>query len=207
MITDGHSYLRRDASGNYIPVKNRSLGDVWEQRFKAQNVLSNCINKNFRKRYRVVEIADEIISKSNKKMKIIIKSKDNVAKQIENEFVEENYFGDLTAKIDKFSDFIQNAEQRKDILLNILSEVDKEITDINHYIELGDKFNAYQGWLAFNMLRSKLRKRRKIKDELYILMQLGKCKVNSQMLMEIKNSIDKLSTREYQPRILKELFK
>ena len=40
MITDGRLYLRRDVSGNFVPVKSQSLGDVWEQRSKAQNVLS-----------------------------------------------------------------------------------------------------------------------------------------------------------------------
>lgn len=208
MITDGRLYLRRDASGNFVPVKSQLLGDVWEQRSKAQNVLSNCINKNFRKRYRIIEIADEIIPKPviNEKSETVIKPKDSVAKQIGNETIEENHLSDLTTEIDKFTDFVQDAEQRKETLLNALSDVDKEISDINHYIEFGGKFNAYQGWLAFNMLRNRLRKRRKIKDELHILMQLGECKVNSEMLTEIKNSIGNLDTREYQPRILKELF-
>lgn len=113
---------------------------------------------------------------------------------------------DLTTNIDNFTDFIQSTEQRKEALLIDLSNVDKEISDINHYIEFGGKFNAYQGWLAFNMLRNRLKKRRKIKDELHILMQLGECKVNSTMLAEIKDSIVSLDTRKYQPRILKELF-
>lgn len=208
MITDGCLYLRRDASGNFVPVKNQSLGDVWEQRSKVQNVLLNCINKNFRKRYRILEIADEIIPKLivSKKPEIAIKPKDSVAKQIGNESIEENHLSNLTTEIDKFTDFVQDAEQRKKTLLNALSNVDKEISDINHYIEFGNKFNAYQGWLAFNMLRNRLRKRRKIKDELHILIQLGECKVNSEMLTEIKNSIGNLDAREYQPRILKELF-
>ena len=29
MITDGCLYLRRDASGNFVPVKSQPLGDVW----------------------------------------------------------------------------------------------------------------------------------------------------------------------------------
>ena len=64
MISDGHGlYLRRDASGNYIPVKNKALGDIWEQRGKASNVLVNCISKNLRDRYRIVEIKDVAIPK------------------------------------------------------------------------------------------------------------------------------------------------
>ena len=29
MLTDGCLYLRRDASGNFVPVKSQPLGDVW----------------------------------------------------------------------------------------------------------------------------------------------------------------------------------
>ncbi len=137
---------------------------------------------------------------------MVIKPKDEAAKRIGDETIEENQLSDLSVDIDNFAGFIQSAEQRRNTLSAALSDVDKEISDINHYIEFG-KFNAYQGWLAFNMLRGRLKKRRKIKDELQILVQLGECKVNSEMLADIKVAIGKLKTREYQPRKLNELFK
>lgn len=211
MITDGRGlYLRRDASGNYVPVKNKALGEIWEQRGKASNVLTNCISKNLRNRYRIIEVEDAAaISKpkevTTNNIDMVVKSKDDVAKRIGNEPVEENQLSNLSVDIDSFTGFIQNAEQRKEVLVAALSDVDREISDINHYIEFG-KFNAYQGWLAFKMLRGRLKKRRKVKDELHILTQLGECKVNSAMLADIKTSISKLSTREYQPRKLNELF-
>ena len=210
MISDGHGlYLRRDASGNYIPVKNKALGDIWEQRGKASNVLVNCISKNLRDRYRIVEIKDVAIPKqevSIDRIDIVVKPKDEAAKRIGDETIEENQLSDLSVDIDNFAGFIQSAEQRRNTLSAALSDVDKEISDINHYIEFG-KFNAYQGWLAFNMLRVRLKKRRKIKDELHILIQLGECKVNSSMIADIKVAIEKLKTRKYQPRKLNELFK
>lgn len=209
MLTDGHGlYLRRDASGNFIPVKSKELADVWEKRNKASNVLANCVNKNFRDRYKVVEIEEDTTPKkaAKGKIKVTVKPHDNAAMHIGNEAIEENKICDLTENIESFVDFVQSTEQRKETLLSALSDVDKEISDINHYIELGDSFNAYQGWLAFNMLRNRLKKRRKIKDELYILTQLGECKVNSAMLEDIKNSIGNLDSREYKPRILNELF-
>lgn len=210
MIADGRGlYLRRDASGNYVPVKNKALGDVWEQRGKASNVLVNCISRNLRDRYRIIEVEDVVIPKleemTTNRIDMVVKSKDDVAKRIGDEPVEENQISSLSVDIDNFAGFIQNAEQRKEVLITALSDVDKEISDINHYIEFG-QFNAYQGWLAFKMLRGRLKKRRKVKDELHILTQLGECKVNSAMLADIKASIGKLSTREYQPRKLNELF-
>ena len=75
-----------------------------------------------------------------------------------------------------------------------------------HIQRYNGKFNAYQGWLAFNMLKNRLKRRRKIKDELYIVSQLGECKINSAMIEEIKSSMSTLDGRIYRPRKLKELF-
>lgn len=209
MITDGRRYLRRDTYGNYVPTKNKILGDVWEQRSKAKNILMNCISKNFRKRYKVIEVEDNITSLkfSDDNSELEIEPKDSVVKQICNEKNEGGHLDSLVADIYNLTDFAQNTENRKETLLSALSDVDKEICDINHYIEFGKNFNAYQGWLAFNMLRSRLKKRRKIKDEIYIITQLGECKVNSDMLSTVKNSINGLRIRDYHPRKLKELFK
>lgn len=211
MISDGHGlYIRKDVSGNYIPVKNKSLGDVWKQQEKASNILMNSINKNLRNRYKVVEIEFEPITKhkisTTNKIEPAVQSGNDLTKRICEDLIEENSLSDLLVNIDGFAGFVHSAEQRRETLTNALSDVDKEICDINHYIEFG-KFNAYQGWFAFNMLRGRLKRRRKIKDELYILNQLGECKVNSAMLEDIKESIDKLSARRYQPRKLNELFK
>ena len=57
------------------------------------------------------------------------------------------------------------------------------------------------------MLRNRLKKRRKIKDELQVLFQLGECKMNSEMLNDVESVILDMNNREYRPRILTELFK
>lgn len=208
MITDGHGgYLRKDAKGNFALCKSKFLGSTWTQRNKATNILQNCVNKNLRNRYKVIEIPDGAIpmSKTLPVSKPAVAS-DAITAKIGSEVIEENHIEDLASSIENFADFIQSAEQRKEELIAKLSDVDKEISDINHYIEFGGKFNAYQGWLAFDMLRNRLQKRRKIKDELHILVQLGECKVNSAMIEEIKSELEKLDTRVYQPRVLKQLF-
>lgn len=46
-----------------------------------------------------------------------------------------------------------------------LSDIDKEINDIYHYIEFSN-LDAYRGWKAYKMLKDKLNERRKIKDNL-----------------------------------------
>lgn len=210
MLSDGNGlYLRKDANGNFVPVKNIALGDVWEDRQKAHNVLINCVSRNLRDRYKLIEIEkNEQIQpqkQTNKSVGIAnvdVRAKDIIAKKIGEDHFDDM---DLYGLIEKFATITQNTEDRRSILYAAISEVDKEITDINHYIELG-KFNCYQGWLAFNMLRTKLKKRRRIKNELYILTQLGECKVNSSMIADIKEAIGGLDKQKYHPRILTELF-
>lgn len=56
------------------------------------------------------------------------------------------------------------------------------------------------------MLRHRLRKRRKIKNELHVVTQLCECKINSSMLSNIKDVIHELDDRVYTPRKLTNLF-
>lgn len=208
MITDGHgTYIRKDFAGRYSPVRNETLGDTWEQRSKAKSVLENQINKNIRQRYHIVEIEVSGDSKtSTKKVENKLKDYKQVAKQITDEEIEDDQINKWESGIDSLSDFVQDLEERKDKLSNKLSDVDKEITDIEHYIEFGQNFNAYEGWLAFSMLRHRLKKRRKIKDELHIVRQLSECKISSSMLSHMKEVIHELDDRKYIPRKLTNLF-
>ena len=224
MITDGTMYIRQNAKGAFVPVRDKSLGSVWEQRNKAQNILENCVTKGLRKRFKIQKVVDEIVesnSEPKSKVKSEAKSKvpktefkaetninaarDEIALSIGNQEIKDNMVKKWEDDISGFSNFIQDAESRKESLLTALSDVDQEISDINHYIEFG-KFNCYQGWLAYNMLRNRLKKRRKIKDELNILIRLGNCKINSEMINEIQTTIGNLKTKKYKPRKLKELF-
>lgn len=205
MLTDGNGmYIKKDKDGNYIPVENQAHGEMWTQKLKAKNILLSCINKNLRDRYKVVEVefGTDVVLVKPEEMSM---PNDTVAKQIIDLPIEENNLPNLAADIESFARFVQNAEHRATELSNKLSDVDKEISDIHHYIEFGN-FNAYQGWLAFRMLKGRLQQRRKIKDELHILNQLGDCKVGSSALYNVMASVSKLNTRVYQPRMLTELF-
>lgn len=205
MISDGKgTYIRKDFSGKYSPVRSEALADTWDSKVKAQNVLKSQINKNMRKRYKIVEMIMESPSASCSAIppKKVAEQK---VKELSREDAEDTQLDKWEQGINSFNDFILDMEARKDKLSRDLSNVDKEITDIQHYIEFGN-FNAYQGWLAFSMLRHRLKKRRKIKNEFQILSQIGECKINSAMVADIQAAIHKLDDRSYTPRILTELF-
>ena len=107
--------------------------------------------------------------------------------------------------LEKFTDFIIESETRKSELLESMSNIDKEVVDIEHYIELNN-LNACQGFLAYKMLRNRLRKRRKIKNELQVLSQLGNCKIDSAMMKDVQDAIKLLEHKKYTPRVLVDLF-
>ena len=208
VITDGHgSYIRKDEfSGKYVPVRNASFAERFEQRCKATNVLKNAIGKNIRSKYKVVDIEEETAPIRQTVREVnSSSSKDQVVKIIASEKPAESQTEKWVSGAETLTEFVMDAEKRKEELVGLLSEVDKEITDINHYIEFG-RFNAYQGWLAFTMLQNRLRKRRKIKDELSVINQLGECKITSDMMIDIKNAIAELGNRKYAPRVLTQLF-
>lgn len=156
VITDGHgSYIRKDEfSGKYVPVRNASFAERFEQRCKAANVLKNAIGKNIRSKYKVVDIEEETAPVRPTVREVNSKSnKDQVVKTIASEKPAESQTKKWVSGAETLTEFVMDAEKRKEELVGLLSEVDKEISDINHYIEFG-KFNAYQGWLAFTMLLS-----------------------------------------------------
>lgn len=216
-LTDGHgSYIRHDIfSGKYVPVRNQSLADTWEHRVKAQNILKNGLCKKDKKRFHIVEIDDgKGIAECVKKEITISEMNANTdeenfhidkVKELSDGLEDDCQMEKWKSGIDSMTEFVLDAESRKDELNKEMSDIDKEITDIQHYIELNN-LNAYQGFLAYKMLQGRLRKRRKIKNELQILSQLGICKVDSAMLIDVQNAIRELDNKTYTPRILSELF-
>lgn len=204
-------FIRRDKlSGKYVTVKNRNLADVWEERMKAQNVLKNGLSKKDRNGFHIIEIADSITEKHNDLTvseinKINPNTNIEAVKKICDQDVAYSEINKWQNGLEKFTNFIQETEVRKDELNKSLSVIDKEIVDIEHYIELNN-LNACQGFLAYKMLHNRLTKRRKIKNELQILSQLGDCKIDSEMMKEVQKAIHLLDNKKYTPRVLIELF-
>lgn len=86
-----------------------------------------------------------------------------------------------------------------------LSQVDKEICDIEHYIEF-TVLSAAKGYQVYRMLRDRLLNRRSIKDEMlrvdYFIASTGMDLYKGKVLKTFK----KIEKRKYKPRRLDELF-
>lgn len=113
---------------------------------------------------------------------------------------------DLTFSREKILNAIGDMEavhKRKLALQDEHSKIEKEIVDIEHYIELCDNLNAYQGYLAYMMLRKRLQLRRCVKDEILVLSDIEDV-MNG--LRRTVSKMDGLGGRSYEPRVLTELF-
>lgn len=96
-------------------------------------------------------------------------------------------------------------KKRGSELSSELSKVDKEITDIQHYIEFYP-LSASNGYKMAKMLKDCFVKRRKIKDELEMLNRISSMNIGFIGSGKGRDAINKLFDKHYKPRILKELF-
>lgn len=196
VITDGSRFIYRNRSGKYVPVTGESMADVYGKK-QAEVIFNNQLPKALRKVF-WIERYD--------------KPPDNV-KQVSNQDITNNTEKVILSsniqfwldKIINMNGIIDEASKRKEVLLKQLSDVDKEICDVMHYIEFS-KLNASQGYKAFKMIKDRRIKRRSIKNELIIVEIIINKKFSEPAQDEIIKAVEKLDKRTYEPRVLKELF-
>ena len=196
VITDGTRWIMRDRNKKYVPTSNEALADIFSNK-EANSVYQNNLSKALKSVFHV-----EKIDKPPALIKQI--SHEEVKSNTETVSVAENiqYWVD---KVSGLNGLAAEALHRKEELINQLSEVDKELCDINHYIEFCN-LNAAQGYKAYKMIKDRRMKRRSIKNELDVLnMILGK-KLSESVTNEITNAVLGMDKRIYEPRVLNELF-
>lgn len=196
VITDGTRWIMRDRNKKYVPTSNEALADIFGNK-EANSVYQNNLSKALKSVFHV-----EKIDKPPALIKQI--SHEEVKSNTETVSVAANiqYWVD---KVSGLNGLAAEALHRKEELINQLSEVDKELCDINHYIEFCN-LNAAQGYKAYKMIKDRRMKRRSIKNELDVLnMILGK-KLSESVTNEITNAVSGMDKRIYEPRVLNELF-
>ncbi len=114
-------------------------------------------------------------------------------------------FNRWLSDIENFPKFIGSLDTEKKQLMAEMQSVEQEICDIRHYIEFS-KLNAYQGWVAYEMMRQTLIQRRKICDVIYIIHRIQSRDTNTSVLDSVKSAIYNLNRRVYAPRKLDVLF-
>ena len=199
VMTDGDGSCRDAVSDKYVPIRDFKKATKWDSIAKASNILNNAISKSIRNKLAIQYIdTDSTVEKRNKSLQSSLCSYGIIDDNIN------NWLSEINAIIEIMSDSIPRQQE-----LNAkLSNIDKEIVDIEHYIEFGNgKFNAYEGWKCFKMLQNLLVQRRKYKNELQALNLIGQCQFNRDSLIALSKEVSNIKNKHYIPRALPGLFK
>lgn len=196
VITDGTRWIMRDRKGKYVPTSCEALADIFTNK-QATGIFQSNLSKALKSVFRVQKIDEP----------------PKLIKQISQETVQENTEKVSTAenvqrwidKIEGLNGLATEALHRKDELVQQLSKVDQELSDVNHYIEFCN-LNAAQGYKAYKMIKDRRIKRRSIKNELQVVDIILRKKICETATDEIQKAIAGMDQRTYEPRVLNELF-
>lgn len=119
--------------------------------------------------------------------------------------METNYVENWLAKLSTLNGLVDDANNRKAELAQQLSNVDKDLVDLDHYIEFS-KCNAYQGYVAYKKCKDMLIKRRTIKNEMAVLDIILDKEFGEVIVDVAKKQIAGMDKRKYRPRHMVELY-
>lgn len=172
------------------------------QRFeesKARNILDS-LPKKLRRFDFSVEFVPEIIPKA---MPNDVTLENNV---LENEsgYQPSEEINRWIDDFGKCGDIIEEAEIRREELKIKQSELDKELSDLLHIIEIERSKDLYTGWKIYKKIRQNRIHRREVKDEILIIQNvLGQVKDPEAFKRDhVKKAVDGLSNRKYALRIV-----
>ena len=125
-------YIRHDAgTGKYVSIRSFNHALKFADKDKANNILRSSLAKPLRGKFFLeYHETEEIVER------------DSVDKQTEICFrtIDEGEIDAWRGKVQQLEALFGGANDRYSELSNKLSEIDREITDVEHYIEFG-KFN------------------------------------------------------------------
>lgn len=196
VITDGTRWIMKDRKGKYVPTSFVTLADLYTKK-QADAICNNSLSKALRGIFHVEKVND-VIPKQIKP----VTEKD--IDETEKVMVSENIQHWLN-KVSDLNGLANEALNRKDELVQSLSNIDKELCDVLHYIEFCN-LNAAQGYKAYKMIKERRIIRRNIKNELNVLNIILSKKISETATDEINKCVAGMDKRTYEPRVLKELF-
>ena len=164
-------------------------------------------------------ILQKMVKPSNRYQYILIEADENISglpeeeiRVVSEEDFRETRFDSLDTDwlgyLEDMLSFVSQLQQYKNNLNYMLSEVDKEICDIMHYIEF-NCLDAAKGYKVYKMLRERRLRRRRIKDEEYKVTVAIQALGEPELPEKLKSSICQIrgmERRQYKPRVLDDLF-
>lgn len=196
IITDGSRFIYRNHSGKFVPTSSEAMADTFSKR-QADAIFNNSLPKALKSVFHV-----EKYDKPPDQVKQV--TKEEIGKNTEKATISESIQRWLD-RVSELNGLRNDAIKRKEELCKQLSDVDKELSDLNHYIEFCS-LNAAQGYKAYKMVKDRRIKRRSIKNELAVVDVILEKKISDSMVEEVMKVVHGLDERIYTPRVLNELF-
>lgn len=197
-ITDTYgSYYGLNPANKLVPVGDEEHATRFTF-IKANNVIQNSIKPMQRYQYVLKEASIE-------------EKQENYSDMEDGDYIPTRFDGMDTNWNEYVEELISFSSQLRQYRLNLnymLSEVDKEICDIMHYIEFYN-LDAAKGYKTYKMLKDCRLRRRKIKDEYEKVSAAITVFANDDLIDKLKNALHQmkgLDARTYKPRVLAELF-
>ena len=197
-------YIRIDADGRPITCGKNQM-----QRFeysKAKNLLKN-LPKTMKKFHFKVEAVSEIEHSVQEKVNSMCNNKDTSDNSESAESVYLHQEWKMTPQVQVWIDrsnqchgLISDAEIRKTELIEKLSNVDRELSNCIHKIEIERNMNACAGYMEYKRERTILRRRREIKDELAIVDSIITCNIDNLAPGNIDKMVERLKHRRFRIR-------
>ena len=188
IYVDGNVYLGV-TNGNYVPVKSITEAKKFQTRECAVNVFGNSVSKNLRHTYNW--------------------NLEEVKTPSVNEKINDTYipvdFDDVKKSLQELSTKFSVLKGNKEWLLEKQSDIDKQISDILHFIEF-EKFSACEGFKLCKALKELRLKRRDIKNQLELINIINCHTCNNMANGSTNKAISSIENKQYAPRVLIELF-
>lgn len=200
-------YVIKNHKGVYIRLNQNGMpvtcteheGTLFEYS-KAKNILGSLPKTLQRFNFRVEPVPDIIHrdegEKKNRNLdKRVIEGCDYIVSESLQQWIE---------KFGICDDILKEAQGRKDELNRELSNIDKQFSNLVHEIEFEGKIDLYGGWNERNQIKENRERRRRIKDELFVISSVLKMDFRNLDRETIDKVVTGLANRKFTYRIVEE---
>lgn len=192
-------YIRLNENG--LPVTCSETNKGLFEYSKAKNIVDN-LKKNLKKlNFRVEAVPDTILIQKSERDR----DKNASITFIKNE--DYNIPDNVIHWINKFgicSDIVKEAELKEKELYIELSNVDKAFSNIIHEIEFKKSIDLYGAWLVWKKIKNNRKKRRDIKDEIYVIQKFVKMDFRKLDEKTINKTMTELANRKFKFRVVED---
>lgn len=164
IITNGEQFIKNQNATSLTSSPDDAY--MWTLKTSAENVLSDAKNRSSNSPH-------AIIDNSYKVEPVYIYVSD----------IEPDISDDLDT-IRLFADIVQDSAEREESLLAQLSKVDRELSDIEHFIEFVD-LNGVDGFKIYKKMQSIRQIRREIKHRLKIVQTINSQSIDPEVLKRL----------------------